>query len=230
MIRIFIGYDKEEAIAYHVLAHSLMRHATQPISITPLMINQLPMTREREPLQSTDFSFSRFLVPYLCGYEGHAIFMDSDMLCRSDITKLDFNLDAAISVVKHDYTPKTATKFLGNIQSPYRMKNWSSLMIFRNDACKALTPEYVNAASGMELHQFQWLNDAEIACLPVEWNHLVSEYEPNKDAKLVHYTLGTPCFRKYADCEFADEWYAEKHMMQYYNNRGEFSKEFRTGT
>lgn len=223
MIRCFIGYDSNEPVASSVLIHSLMRHSSEPICITPMVLGQLPMTRKRAEYQSTEFSFSRFLVPYLCGYEGKAIFMDSDMLCRSDIAELWKDSPYAVSVVKHDYQPKKEDKFLGYKQSLYEKKNWSSLMVFNNALCKALTPKIVNEASGLYLHQFKWLqDDSLIGSLPIEWNHLVSEYPHNKAAKLAHFTRGTPCFKAYSNCEFSDEWYAELDRLNDYNRIGEY--------
>ena len=224
-IKVFIGYDPQETIAYHVLANSIMRQSSKPVQITPLMLKNLPLTRGREVTQSTEFAFSRFLVPWLCNYEGKAIFMDCDMLCRMDIADLfkqttDYN--AQVSVVKHNYTPIDEDKFLGNKQTRYPMKNWSSLMIFNNPKCRVLTPEIVNEASGMYLHQFQWAD--EIGEIPKSYNHLVGEYKPNPNAKIVHYTLGTPCFKKYQHCEFLKEWYDEKNMVLDYDNYGEYAK------
>ena len=225
-IRIFIGYDPKETIAFHVLSHSIMRHASVPVSITGLVLNQLPLTRPRDSMQSTEFAFSRFLVPHLCEFEGWAIFMDCDMLCRGDIKELwdKRSLDHAVQVVKHDYIPTTTTKFLNQPQTRYARKNWSSLMIFNNWKCTALYPGYVDRASGLELHGFEWLDEHEIGGLPVGWNHLVGEYKPNPEAKLVHFTLGTPCFAKYRNCEFADEWFEERSLMMHHDRTGEFSK------
>ena len=223
MIRVFLGYDQNETVAYHVLAHSIMRHATVPVSITPLMLSQLPMTRKRDPKQSTEFSFSRFLVPYLCNYDGTAIFMDCDMLCRSDIATLQASHNAAVSVVQHDYQPRPEDKFLGQKQTIYAKKNWSSVMVFNNARCRALTPEYVNRASGLELHQFKWLEEAEIGALDKAWNHLVTEYQPNPAAKLVHFTRGGPWFAKFRFCEYAQAWRDELTLMLHRNTQGEYS-------
>jgi hypothetical protein len=173
------------------------------------------MWRERDPKQSTDFAFNRFLVPYLSNYEGWSVFMDCDMLARVDIKQL-LNLAVdkyAVQVVKHEYTPKPEDKFLGQTQTIYARKNWSSVILFNNAACRMLDPQSVNRWTGLELHQFRWLDDAQIGSLPREWNHLVSEYEPNPDAKLVHFTRGTPCFPEYRDCEFAREWREELRDM-----------------
>lgn len=220
MLKVFIGYDPNETVAYHVLAHSILRHASGPISITPLKLDQLPMTRERTPTQSTEFSFSRFLVPWLCGYRGKALFMDCDMLARADISEL-FNVrySEPVCVVKHDYTPKVGNKFLDQVQTNYQKKNWSSVMLFNNDMCRSLTPAVVNRATGLYLHQFMWAE--EVGSLDKDFNHLVGEYPPNPDAKIVHYTLGTPCFAKYADCEFSKEWREERSMMLDYNRSEE---------
>jgi hypothetical protein len=218
MIRVFIGYDPREAVAWSVLAHSIHERASCPVTIAPLRLSQLAgiLTRERHPLQSTDFSFSRFLTPYLSGYEGWSAFMDCDMLMLEDIAKLWALRDErhAVMVVKHDHVPRETVKFLGEPQSKYEKKNWSSVMLFNNARCRALTPEYVNAASGLELHQFKWLgDDALIGELPSRWNHLVGYDPPRPDAALVHYTLGGPYFPDYADCEYADAWRAERERM-----------------
>jgi hypothetical protein len=202
-----------------------MRHSSVPVSITPLVLSQLPMTRPRDPHQSTEFSFSRFLVPWLCGYEGMAVFMDCDMLCRADIAELcdETDFSAAVSVVHHHYKPVDELKFLEQKQTAYERKNWSSVMVFNNARCKALTPDYVNTATGLQLHQFKWIDDAEIGKLDPAWNHLVTEYAPNLNAKLVHFTRGTPCFRKFERCEYASEWREEQFKMTHHNAYGEFS-------
>lgn len=222
-----IGYDRRESPAAYVLAHSIARRASWMPTFRFLRLEQCGLTRPRDPRQSTDFSFSRFLTPALSGYEGWSIFLDCDMLCRADIMELIYIAQAsnkAVHVVKHDYTPTTATKFLNQPQTAYPRKNWSSVMVFNNAKCQMLTPEYVDSASGLDLHQFKWLPDDEIGELPAEWNHLVGEYAPNPDAKLVHFTLGTPCFAKYRNCEFANAWHAEKDDMLYYDRLGEFNK------
>jgi hypothetical protein len=218
MINVFIGYDPREAVAFSVLAHSIEASASEPVSITPLRLSQLKkvLTRERHPLQSTDFSFSRFLVPYLSGYSGWSVFMDCDMLMRDDIANLWRLREerCAVMVVKHDHVPKETVKFLGEPQSKYEKKNWSSVMLFNNGRCRALTPEYVNTASGLELHQFKWLtDDGLIGALPDRWNHLVGYNAPRRDAALVHYTQGGPYFPGYAQCEYADEWRQQRDAM-----------------
>jgi hypothetical protein len=220
MIRVFIGFDPRETIAFHVLSHSIQRRASQPVSIAPLALSQLGglMTRPRHPLQSTDFSFSRFLVPYLCDYQGFAIFMDCDMLMLDDIAKL-WALRAesfAVQVVKHDHVPSEETKFLGATQTRYEKKNWSSVMLFNCARCQALTPDYVNTASGLDLHRFNWLDDDDlIGELPPGWNHLV-DYDPPRPASqlsLLHFTIGGPYFPEYRDCGYADLWRAERENM-----------------
>jgi lipopolysaccharide biosynthesis glycosyltransferase len=218
MIRVFIGYDPREAVAFSVLAYSIQARASQPVSIAPLMLAQLKgiLTRERHPLQSTDFSFSRFLVPYLSGHEGWSVFMDCDMLMLEDVARLWQLRDDryAVMVVKHNHVPKETVKFLGEPQTKYEKKNWSSVILFNNARCRALTPGYVNKATGLELHQFKWLdNDDLIGALPDRWNHLVGYNPPRRDAALVHYTQGGPYFDEYRGCEYAKEWFAERDAM-----------------
>jgi hypothetical protein len=246
-LRIFIGYDPHETVAYHVLAHSILRQSGIPVAITPLSRTNLGRiyTRERGATESTEFSITRFLVPYLCGYQGPAVFMDCDMLVQADVAELLLhavvNPDKAVIVCQHDYTPSETTKFLGQPQTAYPRKNWSSVMVFNTEHCRRLTPEYVNSASGLDLHRFNWLrggtdvglggewldltavgaggqpeidNEMEwIGSLPLTWNHLVGEYAPNPDAKNLHWTLGGPWFSDYALAPHAERWYAERDRL-----------------
>jgi hypothetical protein len=224
MINVFIGYDPREAVAFSVLAHSIHARASEPVCITPLMLSQLKgvYTRERHPLQSTDFSFTRFLTPSLSHYTGWSVFMDCDMLVLDDIASLWALRDDryAVQVVKHNHVPKEDTKFLGAKQTKYEKKNWSSVILFNNAKCRALTPEYVNTASGLELHQFKWLgNDGLIGEIPHRWNHLVGYDDPNPDVSLVHYTIGGPYFEEYRNVEHAEAWRRELGQLQHASNK-----------
>ena len=214
-VRIFIGYDPHETAAWHVLTHSILARATVPVSFIPLNLKNLGplMWRERNPLQSTEFSFSRFLTPHLSGHEGWSIFMDCDMLVLDDIAKLWALRDEryALMCVKHEHQPRETIKFLGQPQTAYPKKNWSSVMLFNNPKCKALTPDYVNTATGLELHQFKWLgDDTQIGGIPDTWNHLVDYQPPRRGVANVHYTLGGPYFDEFAGCEYSAEWFAER--------------------
>ena len=220
MLSIFVGWDRNETAAYHTLCHSLIRRATGPISITPLCRDHFPyFTRKRGPLESTDFSLSRFLVPYLSGYSGYSLFMDCDMLAQAPINEVWQDMDPrkfqekAVWVCPHDYVPKDAPKMQGQVQTAYPRKNWSSFLFFDNDACRILTPDYVNTATGLHLHRFEWLQDEQIGFLPVEWNWLVGEYAPNPLAKILHYTLGGPWFPEHRRCDHAQEWLDEYRDM-----------------
>lgn len=220
MLRIFIGYDPKESAAFYTLSHSIQRRASAPVSITPLMLSQLKgiYRRERGPTEATEFSMTRFLTPLLSGYEGWSLFMDCDMLCRTDITKLERyaerNADRAVLVCKHEYVPSTERKFLGQVQTRYARKNWSSVMLFNNARCRSLTSDYVSSASGLELHRFAWMADEQIGELPLEWNWLVGEYPYNPAAKIAHYTLGGPYFEDYRNCDYAEEWFDEMRSMR----------------
>ena len=220
MIRVFIGFDPRETVAFHVLSQSIHARASQPVAITPVMLSQLEglMTRERNPLQSTDFSFSRFLTPYLCDYDGWAVFMDCDMLVLKDMAELWAlrDDDYAVQVVKHNHVPEEDTKFLGAPQTQYEKKNWSSVMLFNCQKCQTLTPEYVNTASGLDLHRFHWLDgDHLIGRLPHSWNHLVAydQTVPISQVFNLHYTSGGPYYKEYQTTDYAEEWFSEKENM-----------------
>jgi len=219
-----IGFDKDESGTAYVLAHSLHNNSSIPVSITFLNRETLRglFTRERGPLESTDFSISRFLVPYLCDYSGHAVFMDCDILCRDDIAKLWAWRDEihAVKVVKHNHQPLEETKFLGNVQTKYEKKNWSSVMLFNNEKCKSLTLDYVNTAPGLDLHQFKWLgNNESIGDLPNHWNHLVDVDKFDHKASLVHYTKGGPYFEEYKNCGYHTDWHTAAFDMNFIKSK-----------
>jgi len=196
-LKIFIGFDHRQPVSLSVLAQSIYTYSKTPVAITPLVYNQLPMTR-KDGL--TPFTWSRFLVPYLCDYRGWALFLDLDMLVRDDITKLFDLADEKYAVM----VAKNPKKF-----------EWASVMLFNcgHPANKVLTPDYVNEAKG--LHGINWCKPEEIGGIPAEWNHLVGYDKPRSDAKLIHYTQGVPCFPETNDSEGADEWFKEHKFMNH---------------
>ncbi len=196
-----------------MLCQSILERSRHPVRFTPVNLASLKPIFEREATsqQSTEFSFSRFLTPYLSGYAGWSLFMDCDMLVRADIGELFTLADDryAVMVCKHDYAPKDEVKFLSRTQSRYAKKNWSSVMLLNNARCRALTPAFVRNATGLDLHQFRWLADeGEIGGLPLEWNWLVGEYDFDPVARVAHFTRGGPYLPGYAASDYADEWRA----------------------
>lgn len=219
MINVFIGFDPREAIAYHVCANSVVRHSSRPVAITPLALNNLADYTERHTDGSNQFIYSRFLVPHLMQFADWALFVDGDMLLRADIAELWALRDPerAVLCVHHDYRTKAADKYLGARNQDYPRKNWSSVVLWNcgHPANRCLTPEFVEGASGAQLHRFTWLDDSLIGELPREWNWLPDEFGPNPDAKLLHWTLGTPCFHEYATAPMAEEWHRERMLANY---------------
>ena len=212
-IQLAVGYDPREAVAYHVFCQSVLERASQPVAFTPLALNTFSSYTEQHTDGSNAFIYSRFLTPYLMDYQGWAIFADGDMICRDDIAKLWALRDEskAVMVVKHDYKTKAHEKYLGNKNQDYPRKNWSSVILWNcaHPANRCLDPQYVMTHPGSHLHRFAWLDDALVGEIPKEWNWLTTEYPDNYDAKLLHYTLGTPCFKDYTDSEMAELWHAE---------------------
>ena len=223
MIPIFIGYDPREAIAFHVCANSIIRNSSVPVSITPLALNNFKDYTETHTDGSNQFIYSRFLVPHLMGFNGWAIFMDGDMIVRGDIAELWSlrNMYCDVMVVKHDYKTKMTEKYLGAKNEDYPHKNWSSVMLLNCGSfpTRKLTPEYVQKATGAHLHRFEWAQDDRIGSLPIEWNWLPDEFGPNPNAKLLHYTLGTPCFHDFATTPMGDEWHRERIYTEYCQQR-----------
>ncbi len=224
VIKVFVGYDPVESTAWHTFVHSILRQSTRPLAIIPINVANFKdiYNRKRDPKQSNEFSFARFLVPYLCDYKGYAVFFDCDMLLRCDISEIfdhiDKNNKMAVYVVKHDYQPKNEIKYLNTVQYKYPRKNWSSVVVWNceHQSNKKVTPEYVNNASPIDLHRFYWLSDDEIGELDIKWNWLVGEYDnPPCDIKNIHWTVGGPYFKEYRNADFANEWFSENLLMNY---------------
>jgi hypothetical protein len=222
-LRVFIGWDSREPIAYDVARHSLLKRASIPVTVTPIKVEELRKEgvyrRETDPLASTEFTYTRFLTPWLAGYRDWALFCDCDFLWLGDIGGLTGYMDPAKAVfcVQHDYTPKETTKMDGVVQTSYPRKNWSSLMLMNCDhpAVKTLTPEVVNTQTGAYLHRMQWVDDQQLGALPVEWNWLEGWNEKPAEGfpKAVHYTRGGPWFDQWQDVDYGDLWRAERDEM-----------------
>jgi lipopolysaccharide biosynthesis glycosyltransferase len=222
MLHIFVGFDsKVEPIAYHAFCQSVIEHSSIPVSFTPLALSTLKGYEEKHVDGSNAFIYSRFLVPSLCDYKGTAVFFDGDMLCTGDVAELlkypEQEPEKAVWVVKHNYNTKHPIKYLGAKNEDYPRKNWSSVILWNchHWQNKKLTPELVMESTGSYLHRFSWLEDRFIGTLPSEWNHLVDEFEFSPNAKLVHFTLGTPCFKNYQYCGYSNEWWETYQRMIY---------------
>lgn len=217
MLKVFIGYDPVETVAWHTAVQSIIETSSEAVCFVPVNIRNLKGVywRDRDEKQSNEFSFTRFLVPHLANYEGWALFMDCDMMVRCDLVDLFKQCKqmghCAVHVVKHTYEPRDDIKYLDTVQYSYPRKNWSSFVLWNcsHPKNRLLTPDFVNTASGLELHRFTWLDDDDIGELDMRWNWLVGEYEdPPEDVKNVHWTLGGPYFREYSNVDFSDEWKA----------------------
>jgi hypothetical protein len=208
LIRVFIGYDPREAVAYHTCVQSIIENTKQQVAFYPV--------RGERRDGSNDFIYARFLVPHLCGYRGRAIFLDGDMIVRGDIAELaamDLSYVGA-RVVKREYQTKHPIKYLGNKNEDYPRKNWSSVVLwhcgfFPN---RILTPDFVAKQPGSYLHRMSWLTDDQIGDLPQEWNRLVLEEPLTSADKIRHYTIGTPCFDEYAASD--PEWWKVYERMK----------------
>jgi len=223
---VFIGYDQREHLAAEVCRFSIIdRSMIDPAQVRFLKSADIPeFTREREPHQSTDFTYTRFLVPYLSGFKGLSVFCDCDFLFRDDILSLfnPFYLTKAVSVVKHpQYVPRTEKKMDGVQQHSMPRKNWASLMVFNNEHyyTKQLTPEYVNTVMpGRNLHTFAWVPDEHIGSLSLDWNTLDGYYELDCP-RAIHYTDGGPWFDDYKNTFYSDLWLYEYERYKAQNRQ-----------
>ena len=221
-LKIYVGYDTREHIAWEVCRFSLVRHASAPIEIHPLkqaMLRELGLYMRGPDKAATQFSLTRFLTPYVAAHDGWTIFVDCDFLVTGDILRVVEGRDRnkAVYVVKHDYVPKKSVKMDGRAQTPYARKNWSSFMLFNNahPRVKALTPQVVNTAAPSFLHRFEWVgDDSLIGELPRTWNFLEGEYPtPDETPQAIHYTNGGPWFPNKLDVDYADLWFAERDLF-----------------
>ena len=221
-MKVFVGYDPREDIAYQVCKHSIL--SRQPdADVRPLKQKELRdagwYTRPVDKLASTEFTFTRFLVPELANFEGWAVFMDCDMILTTDIKELFDQADDkyAVMCVKHDYKVTETTKMDGQKQTIYPRKNWSSVVLFNcgHPSNKVLDQDLVNSLeiNGAYLHRFSWLKDEEIGELDHTWNYLVGVYDDIETPKLIHYTEGGPWFENYRNCEFHELWKKELQEM-----------------
>ena len=207
--KVFIGYDSREDIAYQVCRHSILKHNPH-VEVVPLKLHELReqgfYTRADDKKGSTEFTITRFLCPALMNYQGYSLFMDCDMIVQADVKEIfkEARGEFDVSCVQHDYSPKSMTKMDGKMQHAYPRKNWSSVMLFNNEQCDALTPELVNTETPLYLHRMLWAE--KVGELNHKWNHLLGYYEKPEDALIVHYTDGGPWFENYRNCEYADVW------------------------
>ena len=212
-LRVFIGHDSREPSCAPVLAYSLIKHASVPLDIRFLVAGELDFERPRESLQSTEFTYTRFLVPHLCEFRGTALYLDGDMVCTADVAELA-RLDMAglaLRVVKHDHRPVETRKMDGVAQTAYPRKNWSSLMLMNCAALTLWSRTIVETESGAYLHRFRDIPDERIGELPDGWNDL-DRHRPG--TRLLHYTSGGPWFEEYADHPDGDLWrrYRDEHL------------------
>lgn len=187
--RIFIGFDDRQPIAYNVAQMSIALRSSKPVAITPLIYETLPVKRTG----LTKFTYTRYAVPYLCNYEGHALFVDADVLCMGDVAELPWDSDHAVSVVPHTYVEKDGKPFSVHFER-------TSVMLFNCGKCQKLTLEEIESGKPQML---SWA--PSVGTLPPEWNHLVG-YDTPKPTKLAHFTQGIPCFEETKGDEFAAEW------------------------
>lgn len=221
-MKVFVGWDSREDIAYQVCKHSIIskQPAAEVIALKqPELREKNLYWRERDLMASTEFTFTRFLLPELTEFEGWALFMDCDMILTTDIKELFDCADDryAVMCVQHDYKVKEGTKMDGQRQTVYPRKNWSSVMLINcgHPSNKQLTKELVNnpEITGVYLHRFSWLKDEEIGALDYTWNYLVGVYDDIEKPKLIHYTEGGPWFENYRHCEFHELWKQELQAM-----------------
>jgi hypothetical protein len=240
-LSIYIGWDSREPVASHVAAHSIIKRTEAQLKIRYLKHRELRKAGhfkrhwgidantgnfvdyvDGRPF-STEFSHTRFLVPFLNCYQGWALFMDADMVFQCDVKDLFALCDDkyAVMVVKHNHKPKNGIKMDGRVNDQYHRKNWSSFVLFNcsHPANRMLTKERVSFLSGADLHSFNWLTDNQIGVLPHSYNYIagtspVLPSERKNIPHVIHYTDGGPWFDECQDVPYALTWVEEYEDWQ----------------
>lgn len=226
-MKLYLGWDDREAEAFEVARQSIFQFATRTVDIEKISLKIEPYRRHTEwrdgrmwdliseASMSTAHAIARFFVPYIQGYKGWALFMDSDILCRDDIQDLMDMADPgfAVQVVKHCYYPPGTTKKDGAVQTRYTRKNWSSVMLWNcgHPANERLDLKLLNSAPGRDLHRFCWLEDQYIGSLPERWNWLVNHSSEDISPAIVHFTEGLPSIEGHESDPYAGEWLEVKN-------------------
>lgn len=217
-LKIFIGWDSREDIAYQVCKYSIEKRSSIPVEIIPIKQHELRelkiYNRPIDKLASTEFSLTRFLVPYLSGFSGKAVFCDCDFLWLCDAKEISelFDNRYAAQVIRHNYIPPESVKMDNKVQYQYPRKNWSSMIVFNceHPSNMVLTPQFIDVAAGSTLHQFKWLHDNEIGGLDHNYNWLEGWYHKTSyEPKIIHYTRGNVYFKEFQDVDYADLWKSE---------------------
>lgn len=211
-INLHCGYDAREHEGWETFISSVRRR-------TSAAVNFVRMGAMDMPVGTNEFTYSRFLTPWMCGYRGHAIFCDaSDMIMLADVAELDalFDPQFAVQVVQHpNYSTKHRMKYVGtDMHCPnrdYARKNWASVMLMNceHPYWRPIEPRSLVNVAGLSLLQFGGLKPNEIGKLPDEWNRLVDEGQPVEGAKVCHWTAGIPLFEHYRNAPGADLWRIE---------------------
>ena len=218
-MKIFVGYDPKEDLAFKVCKYSIEKRC-KGAEVIPLKLSELTerglYTRESNHMSSTEYAFSRFLVPALMNYTGVAVYCDADTLFRINIEELfaQVKTQYAVSVVHHTYNPEPGVKYNGGKQTSYPRKYWSSVVIWNCDhpSNKRLTVEEVNSKPGLFLHQFKWLDDKEIGVMNREYHWIVGYHKEPVDGtpRVLHYTHGGPWDESRESTEYGALWEREK--------------------
>jgi hypothetical protein len=208
-LNIYVGYDSNMNDLEGVCKLSILKSIEESLGggkwnnylefkpeIKILDIAKLPDYNREYANQSTEFTYSRFLIPYLENYEGFSLFVDNDFIfTKTPLSMFNYlSPDDAVACIKYPHYEHDATKFDGEVNIDYPCKLWSSMMFFNNghEDCKKLTPEVVNTWTGKQLHQFEWTD--KISEIPQKYIFVEGYDNPEEkwDYTGIHYTRGGP--------------------------------------
>ena len=190
MIDVFVGTDRSQLLAVSVLEHSIKRHTDRAVRVSPLIDLDLPEPRDVRQGSRTNFSFARFAIPELAGYQGRALYLDADMLVFRDIGELwDIPFEGATVVIQeaipdHASVPRKPG-------APGRRIKQCSVMLIDCARARWKVAEIVAGLDGRYtyedlMHDFCILPESEIRyAVPFAWNSLEHF---DAETRLIHYT------------------------------------------
>lgn len=190
-IRVFVGADRSQALAVRVLEHSIRRHTTAAVEVVPMIDLDVPTPRDPRNGQRTGFSYSRFCIPELAGYQGRALYLDADMQVFRDIRELwEIPFDGC-KVVIQEALPEDATQPEKTGAPGERIKQCSVMLL----DCARLDWDIREIVAAMDrgdydyaglMYQLCLLDESEIRYgVPWQWNSLEHW---DKSTGLLHYT------------------------------------------
>jgi lipopolysaccharide biosynthesis glycosyltransferase len=189
-IRVFVGADESQLVPAAVLEYTIRKHTAGRVEFTTMRDLPVPMPKDPAKRPRTGFSFYRFMLPKLAGYQGRALYLDCDMQVFANLSEL-WAIPFDGQTVLCTYQPEPPERWKGNKS----FKPGRHLAVMMLD-CSRLDWDVHEIVRGLDEDRYGYtelMSDLAIVPeeqieerIPVEWNSL-EHYEAGT-TKLVHYT------------------------------------------